>query len=526
MKHPINPPMNRTRIRPKYPLASILVCLGFATGAQTHRSPLALTFEQAVEMADTSRTMRIAAQQVEQAENEHRRLNAYWYPQISAVGTYVHLGNPIEVKESLSAFTDPLKDFIQTVVPGEEAISSLLSRLGQRSFGVPLAPPDIASINAVAVYPLFTGGKRLYGDRIGRSMAEIAEEARRQAGAGQQVLLVGAYYGVRLGQKIVEVKRQTLEAFELHYRNACKLEEAGMLTRTERLVFEVNRDEARRALETAVKELEVAQHAFGTLVGIGDETPVDPLSPLFIDRALPPAEFFKSRTEQESPLIRTLKIRQEIQKNRLRIANSAYLPEIGIFWQQTLYSHGLRKNLAPRWLAGVGFTWNLFDGLGREKQIRQARIGIRTAAIEHEKASDDLALAIDKFYSQTQIALDNVRALRTTLEMCREIVRARKKSFAEGMATTAEVVDAELLFSQTRVAVLTAYYQFDTALIGLLAASGMADTFAYYGRKGENEEEAPIFRPEPGAETSRTDENSTPIWTEANNTSQSHSSSY
>ena len=71
--------------------------------------------------------------------------------------------------------------------------------------------------------------------------------------------------------------------------------------------------------------------------------------------------------------------------------------------------------------------------------------------------------------------------------MCREIVDARKKSFAEGMATTAEVVDAELLLAQTRIAVLAAYYQFDTGLINLLAASGMTDSFVLYGRRGAQE---------------------------------------
>lgn len=467
--------------------AALLAVLCGTAAARAQQRDLALSFEEAAEMADTTRTMRIAAQQVEWAETERRRLGAYWYPQITAAGSYVHMANAIEVKERLSTFTDPLAEFIQSVIPGEELVTSLLDKLGRRSFSVPMTPPDVASINAVAFYPLFTGGKRIYGDRIGRSTVAIARETHRQTDAAQRILLVETYYGIRLGREIVEVKRRTLEAFELHYRNACKLEEAGMLTRAERLIFEVNRDEARRGVETASRELEVTQQALRTLLGIDDETHIVPLSPLFIDETLPPAEFFKSRLERESPLLRGLKIGQEIQHDRLRIARSAYLPEVGIFWEQSIYTHGLRKNLAPRWVAGVGFTWNIFDGLGREQQIRQARIGARTAAVRREKAADELALAVDKFYSQTQVALDNVRALRTTLRMCREIVEARRKSFAEGMATAAEVVDAELLLAQTRTAVLAAYYQFDTGLINLLAASGMADTFGLYGRRGEQE---------------------------------------
>ena len=53
-----------------------------------------------------------------------------------------------------------------------------------------------------------------------------------------------------------------------------------------------------------------------------------------------------------------------------------------------------------------------------------------------EKAITDLEVGIDKFYSQLQNALDNVKALDTTIEMSRELVRVRKKSFQEGMATS------------------------------------------------------------------------------------------
>ena len=44
-----------------------------------------------------------------------------------------------------------------------------------------------------------------------------------------------------------------------------------------------------------------------------------------------------------------------------------------------------------------------------------------------------------QLYTQLQKAQDNVRALNTTIELSEELVRIRKKSFAEGMATSTEV---------------------------------------------------------------------------------------
>lgn len=64
----------------------------------------------------------------------------------------------------------------------------------------------------------------------------------------------------------------------------------------------------------------------------------------------------------------------------------------------------------------------------------------------------DLQVGVDKFYSQMQNAMDNVKALNTTLEMSNELVRIREKSFKEGMATSSDVVDAEVVLSKVKTA--------------------------------------------------------------------------
>lgn len=473
----------------KRPILSLAALAGTLFGGTAQNTGVAITYDQAAAMVSGNKSVKIAEQQVEWARSERQRLNALWFPQITASGAYVHLANSIRVEESLSAFTDPLKDFIHTIDPDEQLISSLLDGLGRHSFSVPLAPPDITTIDAVATLPLFTGGKRVYASKIGKSLVGAAEVNRQQVNADQHILLVETYFGVRLGQKIVEVRKQTLDAFELHLQNALKLEAAGMLTKTERMLFQVNRDEARRELETAGKDLAVVQNALKTLVQLETDDNVLPATPLFIDPTLPAIAWFKERVGTNNYLLRGIAVQQQIRHNQLRIANSAYLPSIALFGKQTLYAHGLRKNLVPRTLIGVGFTWNIFDGLGREKQIRQAKIDRQTLEVEKRKAEDDLSVAVDRFYSRTQNALDDVSALRTTLEMSREIVRARKKSFLEGMATSTEVIDAELLHARVRVATLTALFQFDSGLINLLAVCGMPEAFAQYARSGENENE-------------------------------------
>ena len=209
-------------------------------------------------------------------------------------------------------------------------------------------------------------------------------------------------------------------------------------------------------------------------------TCIHPTSELFINDQLPAKEEFLQAMRVENYTVNQLQLQSQIARQQLRIDQSGYLPDIAVFGKQTLYAHGIQSNLVPRTIVGVGFTWNLFDGLAREKRIRQSKIAQQTLALGQEKAKEDLSVGIDKLYTQLQKAQDNVRALNTTIELSEELVRIRKKSFAEGMATSTEVVDAETMLATVRVARLAAYYEYDVALMNLLAICGTPERFEKY----------------------------------------------
>ena len=318
-------------------------------------------------------------------------------------------------------------------------------------------------------------------------MIDMAQINRDRVGAEQQVLLVETYYGLRLAQEIVVVRDETFYAMEKHFQDALKLEANGLINKAERLYFQVNRDEAKRELEVAVKELQVIQNTFKTLVKMSNPESVRPISTLFIHPDLPSLDYFKSLISNQNYLVNGIRVQHSIQEKELKIARSGYIPNIEVFGKQTVYSDGIPKNLVPRTMVGVGFSWNLFDGLDREKKISQAKISRYILDIQKDKLIDDLGLVVDKFYNQTQIALDNVTALKTTIEMSRELVRTRQRAFNEGMATSIEVIDAELILSKVRIAALMAYFEFDSGLINLLAVCGIPDAFHEYRLTGQDE---------------------------------------
>lgn len=468
----------------------IFLCtLLFPASLWSQSVELPLTLEQSAALMNKSnRTLQMADKAVGIAGSERQKMNSFWYPALNASGAYVHLSNDIAVKQSLKELTDPAKDFVHSIFPNDQLISSFLDNIGAHTLTFPLLERNLTTIDANIVWPLFTGGKRIFAARIGDRMIDLAKVTKEETEATLQAELVETYYALRLAQRVVEVRRQTFGALQKHYHNALKLEENGMINKAERLFAQVSMEEAKRELESARKELNVAQNALKALLDVDADGGINPRSPLFINYELPGELYFKNLVGTSNYLVNKLRLQEVMADNQLKISRSAYLPTIALFGKQTLYAHNVPKNLMPRTLIGVGFTWNIFDGLNREAEIRQARLTRQTLQLGREKARNDLGVLVDKLYSAIRNAQDDAAVLNTTIEMTRELVRIRKKSFQEGMATSTDVIDAETMLSKVQIAFLLAYYKYDVALASLLSTCGIPQHFWQYSREGQTED--------------------------------------
>ena len=428
-------------------------------------------------MSARNPTVRMADKAVGMARGERQKLNAFWYPMLSTTGMYVHLSDKVEVRQPLDKYTEPAKEFVQSVLPGDQLITSILDQVGSYTLTVPIFQRNLTSWDANLSWPIFTGGKRIYASRIGDRMVDMAEVGKAETNALLQTELIETYYALQLANRVVEVRGQTFRSLQQHYDHALKLEANGLITKAERLFAEVNREEAKREWEASKKEREVAHQALCSLLNLPKEEDIQPVSPLFVTSEMPDSLYFKSLLPSTNYTLNRLSLEESIADNNLRISRSAYLPTIALIGKQTLYAHNLPRNLVPRTMIGIGFTWNLFDGLNREASIRISRLAKETVALEREKAENALDVMVQEIYTQMQKAQDEVSTLRTTIAMSEELLRIRRKSFEEGMATSTEVVDAEVMLAKVRIAMWLAYYQFDVSLASLCSVCGVPELF-------------------------------------------------
>ena len=439
--------------------------------------------EAKARMLSKSKSLRVADADVAIARHEQGKARSLWWPHVQANGLYAHLSERVEVRQPLSRFTDPAKDYVQRIFPSEQLITGLLDRVGEHTLSFPLLPQDIASVGLTVEWVAFSGGKRWYADKMARRMADVAEVGRRQVTDAEQVLLVERYYGLVLALQTEQVCHNRYEALLKHYRDAQRLESVGMIDKAARLFAQVNMEEALREWNRAQSAIQTAQIALKQQLGMADSAlTITPTSPLFVNLQLPELQLFTDAMRSNNPALGTLRVEELMARDKLRMDQGGYLPDVALFGKQTLYAHGLPSNLLPRTIVGVGFTWNLFDGLERESQIAQTRLAKQALVWSREEAESELAVAVAELYATLQRTCDEVKVLDTSIALNEELVRMRRIAFAEGMATSGEVIDAENALSEVYLARLAAYYAYDVGLANLLALCGMTEEFGEYIR--------------------------------------------
>ena len=432
-------------------------------------------------MLQSSDALKVSDAELQIARHERSKAKSWWWPHLQADGAYAHLSEPIEVRQPLSQYTDPIKEHILQLDPSEQLITGLLDKAGSYTLTFPLIPQNVASVGLTAEWVAFSGGKRLYADKLAQQLVDVAEVNVGQTKSLKQVELVERYYGLALAQQTTEVCRERYEGLRRHYEQALRMEQVGMIDRAARLLAQVGMEEALSEWQQAQYSERNAAMALSQLLGISSDEPSLSLSSsLFIVRQLPPESVFAGQSILANHTLVLLGVEERMAHNELRMAQTAYLPEIALFGKQTLYAHGLPSNLLPRTIVGVGFTWNLFDGLKRERQISQARLAQQSLVWSREQAENDVSLTVSRLYATLQQLAGEARVLDTTIALHAEVLRVRQSAFSEGMATSTDVVDATHALATAKLARLAAYYAYDVALAGMLAACGMMDDFHNY----------------------------------------------
>ena len=424
-----------------------------------------ITFTQALDtMLSRNELLQSAHAEVEQREYEASASRGLNFPKVSLSGRLTRLNDPIDLDLS------PIRDVILAMHPTVPSamVPSFIENIQSDTFFK-------AQLNAV--WPVYTGGKIKAAKNAADAGIRESEAKLDRATGTLASDLARYYFAARLADQVFRIRTEVKEALDLHLYQARRLQEEGFIARTELLHAQVAQAQADRELKASRRDLDLSLIALANI--LASDNSVNPTTSLFLLPAVDPVDSFISQARNNHPALDQIQAIRDKAGENLRAAKSELYPQVYLFGTRELYENDLTV-LEPSWAVGAGVNFTIFDGRARANRILAARKMEDQADLQRLKVTRDLETLVSSKYQELMKASEQFEALQASLDLAEENLRARIRSFEEGLATSLDVVDAQLSLSSIKVERMHAAYDFDVALAQLLEACGRGTDYPKY----------------------------------------------
>ncbi len=391
-----------------------------------------------------------------QAEVDHaielkNATDSLYLPEISVSGSYTRLEKELAIEDEIP-----------------------IPILGSIPLHLSLQDQDVFMSNLSVLWPIYTGGKIDAASDVYEAK-QLEAEAKHHMEKDKTFLnLIKIYYGVVMSEAILNTRVEAQHALKLHFENAKKLKEQGQIAIIELLNAEVKLDSAKIETTKARHKHEITKLALADMLGSREL----PTSHLFVDSLVQNEQELKSQMLENYAGLDVLKSKQSQINAHITIEKSAYYPTFFAFGSYLLYKDDSPLvDMTPDWMAGVGVKFNILSREGKSEKLAAAKIMKNRLVHTLNQAQSDLSLLVEKTYKEMIQYKTEYDALNSSLALAHENLRLRELAFKEGLATSVDVVDAQMFLTGAKTKRLNAIYNYVQKISQLAVLSGNSELF-------------------------------------------------
>lgn len=341
---------------------------------------------------------------------------------------------------------------------------------------------QFATLNANLALPLYAGGKIRAANKAARLMCEEADLKAQQSYSDHIKEMVERYYGLSLSYQVEKVRKKVFNAMQNHLNDAEKMYSEGMIAKVQYLHAKVYFDEAQRELMKSGRQVEIVNEALKNSLGLNEDKQIVPLSSLFYTHDLKTLDFYVDKAIEQSVILKQVDTKKQLAEENFKVKRADMLPQVAAMGTYNIANKDLSPYL-PEYMVGVGLKWNIFSGRKSWSQTKAARYTVQRVQEIGNKYKADIITGVTKYYQNLQMCLEQLEELNTSMEFAKEYLKVREKSFKEGMATSTELVDAQLAVTKVEIERLKVLFDFDVNLSKLYDLCGMAEEYISIDKK-------------------------------------------
>ncbi len=407
-----------------------LIFLSLQGVAQESRQ---LTLAEAISLGlSHSKELKMSDSRVQEAIASLSEAKDRQLPDLSISGQYMRVNRPnLDLKLALP----------EGEGGGEEAGTASTPNISQAMFGM-----------ATAQVPLFAGGSIRNGVESARFLKQATELDAQQNKQAVIQNTISAYYNLFKAQSASKLVEENLKTSRQRVKDFSNMERNGLLARNDLLKVQLQESNMELALLNAENNEKIANFNFNLMLGLDGQTQLQ-LDTTDLAFSSSP----QNLTEWESDALSGRKDFQAAEQ-REQAAHAAVAASKGAYFPSIALTAGYVGINVPNALVltnavnvGAGLSYNLANLYKAGAKIRQAREREHQATLVGEQLNDQIRSQVHQSYQAYHQNLKKIQVYQKAVEQANENYRITRNKYDNALATTTDLLDADVARLQARL---------------------------------------------------------------------------
>lgn len=416
----------------------ILLMLFLAAADGFSQDVIKLTLEKAIQIAlENNQQIQLAEDDRRLADQKIRETTASMFPKIDATLNYTrNIKSPV---------------FFSNIMPEPIRIGN------NNSFFAGLRLQQA----------IWLGGRLFTARDIARLVQNASDENLRLTKENTVLEVTKTFYSVLLMQDVLQVAEETIASAQANYELILKLTREGMASEFDSLRAKVRVANIEPEVIQAQSNVESVTNLLKFLLDMDLQQPVEIVGELKYKTT----EIIENEAQfalQHRKELAALRIQSEIQRKVKKIEKASFYPSVIAVadWQKQASSDDFQissREQATILSAGVAVQVPLFHGFETAARVQQAQINIDKIDKQLDLLSQKVLLEVRNSRLKLMESEKRVKAQTESVQQAEKALQIAKVRFQSGLSTQVELNDAEFSLARTKLARLSAIYDYLTA---------------------------------------------------------------
>lgn len=321
--------------------------------------------------------------------------------------------------------------------------------------------------------PLYAGGKIKYGIESAKLLEQAVKLDAENDRASVILNITSACINLYKAHQAIELVKENLQQSQQRVKDLSNLEKNGLLARNDLLKAELQSSNIELTLLDAESNYKLACVNMNIMMGLPEQTILIPdKSGLALPASIKTVEEYEQDAIQNRKDIAAVNLRKKNADINLKSIKADKYPSIAL-------TGGYIAADIPKFLTvynavniGVGVKYNIASLWKNKSKIQQAEARIKQLSANESMLTDNIRMQINEAFQGYLVSVKKIEVYEKAITQATENYRITKNKYNNSLATTTDLLEADVALFQAKLRVTNAKADSFVAYNKLLQTAG------------------------------------------------------